>query len=100
MSFNCQLMNLDSERIWYNLYKTDLYQFTYDPSYFVFNGSLTDDFVMAYTSELNLSEGLTENPTTLGIYQLSTGYTWLAATARSYSKLKYSNLKQKHQRGK
>jgi len=53
---------LNFERIWYNLCKIELYQFAYDPSYFVFNDSLTD-FIMAYTSEPNLSEGLTENPT-------------------------------------
>lgn len=73
-SFNFKLMNLkNSERIQYTLYKIDLHQFTHDPSCFVLNESLTDYLVKAYTSEHNLSKGLTENPTAIGIYQLSTG---------------------------
>lgn len=52
---------------------------------------------MAYTSEPNFSEGLTNDPTALAIYHLSTEYTWLEAIAKSYSKLKYSNLKHRKQ---
>lgn len=37
------------------------------------------------------------NPTALGMYHLSKGYTWLAAIVRSYSKLKYSNFKHRKQ---
>lgn len=55
---------------------------------------------MVHTSEPTFSEGLTNNPTALGTYHLSTGCTWLAARARSYNKLKYSNLKhRKHSEG-
>lgn len=39
---------------------------------------------MAYSSEANRSEGLTDNPTALGIYQLSTEYTWLADHTASW----------------
>lgn len=52
---------------------------------------------MTYTSEPSFSEGLTNEPTALGIYHLSTGYTWLAAIAKSHSKLKCSNLKHRKQ---
>lgn len=62
---------------------------------------LTDYFIMTQTSKPSFSEGLTNDLTTLGIYHVSTGYTWLAAIAKSYSKLKYSNLKiGNNQRGK
>lgn len=52
---------------------------------------------MACTSEPDLSEGLTDSSTALGIYQLYTVYTWLATITRLYSKLQYSNLKHKKQ---
>lgn len=58
---------------------------------------LTDYFIMTHTSKPRFSEGLTNKLTALGIYHVCTGYTWLAAIAKSYSKLKYSNLKHKKQ---
>lgn len=48
---------------------------------------------MTRTLKPSFSEGLINNLTTLGIYHVSIGCTWLAAIAKSYSKLKYSNLK-------
>lgn len=58
---------------------------------------LTDYFIMIHTSKPSFSEGLTNDLTALGIYHISTWYTWLAAIAKSYSKLKYSNLKHRKQ---
>lgn len=58
---------------------------------------LTDYFIMTHTSKPSFSEGLTNDLTALGIYHISTWYTWLEAIAKSYSKLKYSNLKDSKQ---
>lgn len=44
---------------------------------------LTDYFIMTHISKPSFSEGLTNDLTALGIYHISTWYTWLAAIAKA-----------------